>query len=161
MFALLLVPSATVSWSFKTFLEGEWDLERIKGGELTRAHYSLTHADGRLEGSFFEEGSAGERVNEMRVKVAFDPAAPDTVGTFSVAKRQAPHEDEEEPPTPTPVGEVEYGEFTTLFEFDFQPRNAELFWISESRCSSVSSRFHVHFLATSEFACVCVQVAEW
>jgi len=69
----------------------------------------------------------------MRVKVAFDPAAPDTVGTFSVAKRQAPHEDEEEPPTPSPVGEVEYGEFTTLFEFDFQPRNAELFWISESR----------------------------
>jgi len=51
MFALLLVPSVTVSWSFKTFLEGEWDLERIKGGELTRAHYSLTHADGRLEGS--------------------------------------------------------------------------------------------------------------
>merc|ERR1711957_1157425 len=32
-----------------------------------------------------------------------------------------------------PAGNIEYGEFTTLFEFDFHPRNTEHYWISESK----------------------------
>ena len=121
----------TLAWSFRNFFEGDWDLERLKGGELTRAHYSMQPtSDGMLEGSFWEEGSAEKRINEMRVRVEFDLAAPDTVGSFQVAK---PKVYDDEPPTPLPAGKIEFGNFSTLFKFDFQPRNTEDFWISESK----------------------------
>ena len=132
--ALSALPGTAAAWSFANFFQGDWDLEGIKKGELTRAHYSLmTAPGGALEGSFFEEDSTGERSNEMRVKVEFDVAAPDTVGSFRVAKRKVFEEDDEAAPVPKPAGNIEYGEFTTLFEFDFHPRNTEHYWISESK----------------------------
>ena len=73
----------------------------------------------------------GGRSNEMRVRVEFDLAAPDTAGSFRVAKRKV--FDDEAAPVPRPAGEAEFGEFTTLFDFDFHPRNGDYFWISESK----------------------------
>jgi len=135
-FALLSsLPCATAAWSFANFLQGDWDLEKIKDGKLTLAHYSLkTTPGGTLEGTFFEEDADG-RSNEMRVEVEFDLAAPGTAGSFRVAKRKVFEADDndDEPPVPKPAGELEYGEFTTLFQFDFHPRNTEHFWISESK----------------------------
>ena len=135
-FALLsALPCTAAAWSFANFLEGDWDLERVKGDELTRAHYSLKKTPGgALEGFSFEEDSAGGRSNEMRVKVEFDLAAPDTAGSFSMAKAKVFEEDDEAAaPVPKPAGEVEYGEFKTLFEFDFHSRNSDHYWISESK----------------------------
>ena len=135
-FALLsALPCTAAAWSFANFLQGDWDLERVKGDELIRAHYSLqTAPGGALEGSFFEEDSAGGRSNEMRVKVEFDLAAPDIAGSFSMAKAKVFEDDDEAAaPVPQPAGEVEYGEFKALFEFDFHSRNSDHYWISESK----------------------------
>ena len=135
-FALLsALPCTAAAWSFANFLQGDWDLERVKGDELIRAHYSLqTTPGGALEGSFFEEDSAGGRSNEMRVKVEFDLAAPDIAGSFSMAKAKVFEDDDEAAaPVPQPAGEVEYGEFKALFEFDFHSRNSDHYWISESK----------------------------
>ena len=133
MIIALLSASTAAGWSFGTFLEGEWDLERAKGGELARAHYSLKAVGGVLEGTYHEEGAtADERTNEMRVRVEFDLAAPDTAGSFQLAKRQAFAADGDDP-TPQPMGIDSFGPFRTLFEFDFSSRSDERFWISESR----------------------------
>lgn len=129
----LLSASTAAGWSFGTFLEGEWDLERAKGGELAHAHYSLKAVGGVLEGTYHEEGAtADERTNEMRVRVEFDLAAPDTAGSFQLAKRQTPPADGEDP-TPQPMGSDGFGPFKEMFEFDFSSRSDERFWISESR----------------------------
>lgn len=137
-FALLsALPCTAAAWSFANFLQGDWEMEKVTGDELIRAHYSLkTAPGGALEGSFFEEDSAGGRSNEMRVKVEFDLAAPDVAGSFSMAKAKVfgQDDDEAEAPVPKPAGgEVEYGEFKTLFEFDFHSRNSDHYWISESK----------------------------
>lgn len=129
----LLSASTAAGWSFGTFLEGEWDLERARGGELAHAHYSLKAVGGKLEGTYHEEGATpDERTNEMRVRVEFDLAAPDTAGSFQLAKRQAFVADGDDP-TPQPVEDDGFGPFRTLFEFDFSSRSDERFWISESR----------------------------
>ena len=135
-FALLsALPCTAAAWSFANFLQGDWDLERLKGDELIRAHYSLkTTSGGALEGSFYEEDSEGGRSNEMRVKVEFDRAAPETAGSFSMAKAKVYEEEAAgAAPVPKPAGEIEFGEFKTLFEFDFHPHNSEHYWISESK----------------------------
>ncbi len=47
---LLLSTCASASWSFGSFFEGQWNLEREKGDELAFAHYSLKSVGGVLEG---------------------------------------------------------------------------------------------------------------
>ena len=64
----------------------------------------------------------------------FDRAAPETAGSFSMAKAKVYEEEEAAAaPVPKPAGEIEFGEFKTLFEFDFHPHNSEHYWISESK----------------------------
>jgi hypothetical protein len=103
-------------WSFKAFLEGEWDLERRTEGALPRttplhrlrspaahpthppprstgaidhAHYSFKAVGAALEGSYFEDADDGSRTNEMFVRVLFDDA---TSGQFQLGKLPEPEE---------------------------------------------------------------------
>lgn len=161
-FALLsALPCTAAAWSFANFLQGDWDLERLKGDELIRAHYSLkTTPGGALEGSFYEEDSEGGRSNEMRVKVEFDHAAPDVAGSFRMAKAKVYEEEEEAAaaPVPKPAGEIEFGELKTLFEFDFHPRNSEHYWISESKALTAKGGT-VQFIASGRNAFIYNQVS--
>merc|ERR1712070_554662 len=98
-------------------------------------------------------------MGEMRVRVDFDAAAPETAGSFQLAKKQVAVADDGEAPAPQPTGEVEYGPFRTLFQFDFQPRSAEQFWISESRWLSGKGGT-VQFIAVGPNAFIFSQVSD-
>ena len=130
----LAAAAAADPWSFKTFLEGDWDLERHTAGNVEYAHYSLKPAAGSLEGSYHEDGEDGP-TNHKVVRVIFDSAVS---GEFQLAKAAAgtptPTQFDsatDEPPTPQPQPEPK-----TAFEFDFRAQNDGRFYLSESKCVS-------------------------
>jgi len=126
--ALLLLAgtaSAASSWSFQTFLDGDWDLERVRGGTLTRARYSLQSvAGGKLEGTYFEyeDGRSADdpsaHSNLLHVRVDFLDGEGRS-GSFNVAK--------------APAGDDEAAELQPVFDFEFGQRHAGAMWLSESK----------------------------
>ena len=124
---LLALPRAAVcsspTWSFKDFLEGEWDLEKQRDGVTTRARYVLAPAapsGEELEGRFSELMEFGEEVVVRHDRVVFDDAAHQT-GRFHFAKPPPDDDDAEEP-----------HEFQHAFDFAFSQVLGGRGWISES-----------------------------
>ena len=124
---LLAVPRLAVcssaAWSFKDFLEGEWDLEKQRDGVTTRARYVLAPAarsGEELEGRFSELMEFGEEVVVRHDRVVFDDAAHQT-GRFHFAKPPPDDDDAEEP-----------HEFQHAFDFAFSQVLGGRGWISES-----------------------------
>lgn len=114
-------------WSFYSFLEGDWELERVRAGEVMRARYSLRSAGGeKLEGNYFEYPSG---------KAADDVAAPSNAqivrvdfldgerrgGSFSLAKSAS-----DEP------GALPTSEPLPAFDFEFSELRGGSVWFSES-----------------------------
>lgn len=113
------------SWSFQTFLDGDWDLERVRGEELTRARYSLRPVRGKLEGTYFEYEDGRQvddessRSNVLQVQVDFLDGEGRT-GSFNLAKAAA--------------GAPEQGpDFQPVFDFEFGERHSGAMWFSESK----------------------------
>ena len=124
---LLAVPRAAVcsssAWSFKDFLEGEWDLEKQRDGVATRARYVLAPAapsGDELEGRFSEVMEFGEERVVRHDRVVFDDAAHHT-GRFHFAKPPPEDDDSEDP-----------HEFQHAFDFAFTQVLGGRGWISES-----------------------------
>ena len=119
-------------WSFRDFLQGDWNLERSSAGQAFRAHYSFKEVNGdpaRLEGKYHEEGEMGP-TNEMVVRVLFSDASGRN-GQFQLAKARAPEPawtgDEDVPPVPQAQPEPK-----TAFEFAFRSQSDGRFQLSES-----------------------------
>mmetsp|Transcript_250 Transcript_250/g.372 ORF Transcript_250/g.372 Transcript_250/m.372 type:complete len:221 (-) Transcript_250:92-754(-) len=128
MAVLLVAAGVSGAWSFRSFLEGEWTLERTRGRAITRAYYSLNSTtDGSLAGRYYEENSDGEPSNRMNVLVQFEDKE-GRVGKFQLAKLKS-WEDTEEDPTPVPEEQLSP---QTVFHFEFTPQLEERFWLSES-----------------------------
>jgi hypothetical protein len=105
-------------WSFKAFMEGDWDLERrTDDGSTDHAHYSLKEGERELrkvlEGIYYEEKEDG-RHNEMVVLIEFDDAKS---GQFMLARSK-----------PDGVAEPK-----TAFEFNFHGQSGDHLHISESK----------------------------
>jgi hypothetical protein len=106
-------------WSFQAFLDGDWDLERVRGEEVMRARYSLRPVRGKLEGTYFEfedgrqVNDESSRSNLLQVQVDFLDGEGRT-GSFNLAKDAAG--------APVPV-----------FDFDFGERHSGAMWFSESK----------------------------
>eukprot|EP00316_Scyphosphaera_apsteinii_P009384 CAMPEP_0119311678 /NCGR_PEP_ID=MMETSP1333-20130426/23392_1 /TAXON_ID=418940 /ORGANISM="Scyphosphaera apsteinii, Strain RCC1455" /LENGTH=237 /DNA_ID=CAMNT_0007316119 /DNA_START=12 /DNA_END=725 /DNA_ORIENTATION=+ len=129
------------AWSFASFLEGEWDLQRVRAGVFTQAQYALRWSDDRtvLAGDYFEYTGRVEdeasHTNRMHVRVTFSDEE-QLAGSFELAKATSDANAEDwdddfadtEPPTPKPAPEPK-----PVFQFDFTPRNNGAFWLSESR----------------------------
>ena len=115
MAALLL--SAAYGWSFKTFLAGEWELERQRNGVLSRANYALEVVGDNLEGSYHELADGDQHVNERRVLVSFSDSE-ERAGSFQLAKVT----NDVDEPLPRSV-----------FDFEFAAQQGERFWLSDTQ----------------------------
>ena len=125
MFVALLAAS-TAQFTFRSALEGEWELERTKQGAIVRARYSL-RGDGprALEGDYHEEGADGGVEKSMRVRVDFSD---DNAGDFQIARLAAPPPaDADEAPDPVPEPALK-----TAFSFDFAPLHGGRYLLSET-----------------------------
>jgi hypothetical protein len=117
--------AASKSWSFQTFFDGDWDLERVRGDEVMRARYSLRPVGGKLEGAYFEYEDGRQvddesaRSNVLQVQVDFLDGEGRT-GSFNLAKAAAGE------PAQAP-------DFQAVFDFDFGERHAGAMWFSESK----------------------------
>ena len=121
---LALLAASTAQFTFRSALEGEWELERTKQGAIVRARYSL-RGDGprALEGDYFEEGADGGVEKSMRVRVDFSD---DNAGDFQIARLAAPPPaDADEAPVPEPA-------LKTAFSFDFAPLHGGRYLLSET-----------------------------
>ena len=115
---LLLATCDAAGWSFKSFLAGEWELERQRNGVLSRANYALEVVDANLEGSYHEVGEGGQHVNERRVLVSFSDSE-ERAGSFQLGKVA---NDVDQPP---PLQQV--------FDFEFAAQLDERFWLSDTQ----------------------------
>jgi len=161
--ALLLLLSAVLAvgaeeWSFRDFLQGDWNLERSSAGQTFRAQYSFKAADGdpmRLEGKYHEEGDLGP-TNEMTVRVLFSDASGRN-GQFQLAKARSPEPawsgDEDVPPVPQAQPEPK-----TAFEFAFRSQSDGRFHLSESNWLGKAGGA-VRFLVADDDAFVFSKVA--
>ena len=145
-------------WSFRDFLQGDWNLERSSAGQAFRAHYSFKEVNGdpaRLEGKYHEEGEMGP-TNEMVVRVLFSDASGRN-GQFQLAKARAPEPawtgDEDVPPVPQAQPEPK-----TAFEFAFRSQSDGRFQLSESNWLGKAGGA-VRFLIADEDAFVFSKVA--
>ena len=121
---LALLAASSAQFTFRSALEGEWELERTKQGAIVRARYSL-RGDGprALEGDYFEESADGGVEKSMRVRVDFSD---DNAGDFQIARLAAPPPaDADEAPVPEPA-------LKTAFSFDFAPLHGGRYLLSET-----------------------------
>ena len=126
MLFVALLAASTAQFTFRSALEGEWELERTKQGAIVRARYSL-RGDGprALEGDYFEEGADGGVEKSMRVRVDFSD---DNAGDFQIARLAAPPPaDAGEAPDPVPEPALK-----TAFSFDFAPLHGGRYLLSET-----------------------------
>ncbi len=149
---------SAAAWSFRTFLEGQWDLERMSGsGTVDVAHYSLQAVGDTLEGTYSEDGSAGPE-NTMRVRVVFHDASGLT-GEFQLARQKLPEPtqsvDDEAAAAPEPVPAAEP---KTVFEFAFREQSGGRFHLSESNWLAKSGG-SVQFLVSDDDAFVFTKVS--
>lgn len=114
---LALLAPVHGEWNFRSFLEGEWDLERpsvSNPAALDYAHYTLKAEADVLVGTYHEDGTDGPK-NEMSVRVSFDDSS-GMAGQFQLAKAQSASSD-----------------LKTVFDFAFRPQSGGRFHLSESR----------------------------
>ena len=132
--AVLLIVHGACAWSFKEFLSGEWTLERQRGGQVTRAVYSLRPVGPNLEGTYYEftDQRGVERMTERRVTVTFSDDD-GRRGSFQLAKQLDTAADWE-------ADEASQPALRPVFEFDFAPYLGGKSWVSETRCLRLASR---------------------